>query len=241
MPGAAEDILDISLARKGILLRVSSEIKAVSKAADDPEIKGIAQSLRDKKRELANNTIAGPAKNENAGNTQSQMERIKQEIEILEAELGRKIQRVNRARMSVSAQRIRQLLKKDQALIDFLVFQEYDVDSLEFKGQKLIAIVVDPERQSGIRLIQLGGFDSISKQISKFREAISEPEYNDIKDIDISYGDYFENTILTIKREDDSEFKLFVGTEERGDRKFTEQVLRLWKAQRKNSGEKTES
>ena len=59
--------------------------------------------------------------------------------------------------------------------------------------------------------------------------SIEKARYEEIKDIDTQYGDtYFDTTVVTITRHDDSTFMLFLSGDKVKDKMFIRKMTKYW-------------
>lgn len=65
--------------------------------------------------------------------------------------------------------------------------------------------------------------------------------FNEIKDIQVKFAKSFtENTVITIKKLDDSWFTLFVTSEQKDDRKFVKHLKQQWRSQKNKVNDKAD-
>ena len=178
-PASAREALFYSLTRKGLLLKVSSEVKALVRASADPALKESATELSALRREAAQRTLAGPGRMKPEA-FQARMRLLAGRIGRLEAELGRSVQQLARGREAVTPEQVVKTLGGDDGgkgavLVDFLAYREVDLKRNRAKGNQLMAVVVAPSRDPPIALMHLGDLDSIARDIKALRALLSEP------------------------------------------------------------------
>ncbi|MEO5331395.1 MAG: tetratricopeptide repeat protein [Magnetococcus sp. YQC-5] len=156
-----------SLSRKGVLLRIAAEINAVARSGKHPDLQAKAEALNAKKTELSHLLFTG-------SDNRKRMDQLNQDVYQLEAELGSKVQALGRAKIEVDPDKVLASLKSGQVLVDFLVFQERDLKTLQFKDHRLVAVLTDPQANPSIRLVQLGAMDPVTSWVKRYRETMEE-------------------------------------------------------------------
>ena len=174
-PETAEESLYFSLTRKGLQLKISSEIKTLVQVSENPELQEQAEQLRSKKESLSNLTLAGPGDGD-PQNFQVRLTLLKEDINSLEAALGRKVQHLRRGKIEVTPQAVLKTLGEDEVLIDFMAYQQLGLKDLIEEGAKLMAVVVDKRQEQPIQLVLLGELEPIKQAVNEFREHISYPQ-----------------------------------------------------------------
>ena len=171
----SEEAFYFSLTRKGLLLRIASEINAVTRSGSHPELAGKALQLQQKKQQLSNLTLSGPGDKDPKAHQQS-LKQLEGEIHALEATLGREVQQLSRAKTQVTPQVVVQALQSDEVLIDFLTFKRFDWQKLDYSKEHLIVLIVDKTAGQSFRIIDLGNLDPISDLVKQFREQLKNPD-----------------------------------------------------------------
>lgn len=156
-----------SLSRKGMLLRIASEIHAVAQSGRFPELSGKIATLTAYKRELAQLLFTG-------ADDVARMDKLKREIYDLESDLGRKVQALGRARNVVDTDAVLSALRPGEILVDYLVFREHELKTREYKDEQLIAVLSDPKAEPAVRIVPLGAMDPILEKIKGYRRAMEE-------------------------------------------------------------------
>ncbi len=181
-PDSLVEALRFSLTRKGLLLKISSEIKSLSRASTNPEIRSIVQKLQSKKQTYVNENLAGP-RDASPEEYNKKLAELTEEINRLEAQLGAQVQGYKKSIRAVSPGDLLTHLKPDQVLVDFLAFEEVDLVKRIQKGEKLIALIVDPIGDHPITLVSLGKLDTIRSLTESFRQKISNFEEYDFEEV----------------------------------------------------------
>jgi len=161
-----EEAFYFSLSRKGVLLRISSEISSLAKKSDDPALKKLINEINALKTQLSSLPFSGKE-------DKKQVEALELKINDAEMSLGQKVSGFNRSKTEVTPEQIQKKLKLDQALLDFQVYKEVDLKTNKYKSEQVIALIADQQK---IKLIHLGEVAPIATAIKTFRLAIG-PTY----------------------------------------------------------------
>lgn len=171
-PNSARDIFNVSLQRKGLLLKIASEIEQVTQMLDKPELNKLSQQLMDKKKKLASLTLSGPAE-KGATNFLLEIEKLENEIEELQGELGRSSIRFKTARQRISPESIVSQLTDADILLDYFIFMN------QSKGKRqLVAVIAQKTEsdQSGYSKVVFDDMAMIDKWIENYRTTIQDEE-----------------------------------------------------------------
>ncbi|MBU2648869.1 tetratricopeptide repeat protein [bacterium] len=170
---AARLALHASLKRKGLLLKISSEINKIIQMTQSPELAAKAQTLNSKRKELASLTLSGPT-TETPEAFRIKTAALEEELYELQAELGRASLIYHVASQRVSLDKVFDNLGGGDVLVDFLTYDD--------NGLKIMAIVAQSDsskcfvwwecKNNRIEMIPLGDLEPIAKAITYFREAI---------------------------------------------------------------------
>ena len=160
-PESAQEALLFSLTRKGLLLKVSSEVMALARASADLAVKDKATALAAFRQEAAQRTLAGPKKMKLKA-FHARMRVLEGRIGKLEAELGRSVQKLARGNKAIKPANVIMSLGANEVLLDFLAYTEVEFKTGNMNGNKLMAIVVAPSRDPPIALVPLGDLELIS-------------------------------------------------------------------------------
>ncbi len=162
----------VSISRKGLLLRIASEVSALSKIhqSSNPQLIQLSEQIKHVRSQLA--TLAFSAK----PNPKQQAE-LEELLNTLQRQLGAKVSSFRNKVTNVSPEHILSALKAQQAIVDFMVFKEIDLNTGEGKAEQIIALLAVPNQ--GVQLIKLGALEPISQLIQSYRSAIEPNPYND--------------------------------------------------------------
>jgi len=162
----------VSISRKGLLLRIASEVSALSKIhqSSNPQLIQLSEQIKHARSQLA--TLAFSAK----PNPKQQAE-LEDQLNTLQRQLGAKVSSFRNKTTNVSPEHILSALKSQQAIVDFMVFKETDLKTGEGKAEQIIALLAVPNQ--GVQLIKLGALEPISQLIQSYRSAIEPNPYSD--------------------------------------------------------------
>ncbi len=159
-----EEAFYFSLSRKGLLLRISSEMNALAKQNPDPAIQKQAEEFNALKVQLANLAFSDKPKEK------ARIQSLEEKINTLEMQLSQKVASFKRSNTEVTPAEVLEKLKPEQAIVDFLVYQDLDFKSDKEQTEQVVALVAD--KQNGIKLIKLDKFASISNALTRYRQSI---------------------------------------------------------------------
>jgi len=171
-PDSARDILNVSLQRKGLLLKIASEVEQVTQMIDKPELNNLSQQLMNKKKELASLTLSGP---EETGTTVFllKIEQLENEIEELQGELGRASIRFKHTRQEISPDIIVSRMGESDILLDYFIFMNHAQGK-----QQMVAVVAQKDDSDGLSYSKIVFEDMamIDKWIENFRTTIQDQD-----------------------------------------------------------------
>jgi CHAT domain-containing protein len=190
----ANEALYFSLNRKGLLLRISSEISAIAKHSNNNvNIKLLAENFNDKKSQLANLIFDTQNKTD-----KTQIKTLEEEINQLEMQLSLKVDSFRKNKTEITPEQLLAKLTENEVVVDFLLYDDnYTKDNADFfnpppnkakaYNYKCIALIVD--KKNGIQLIKLGEFAPIAAAIKTYLNYIQPPTANDIQEKKMSEAD----------------------------------------------------
>jgi len=166
---AGKGVLEASLHRKGMLLKVASEIRQVTRMARDPALTKVADELTAVRKRLAALTLSGPTA-ETRGRHAEVLAELEERINALEGELGRTSARFRQSVTKIDVDKLAAALPADGALVDFLVYGD------EGK-QKLAAAVLRRDGDTPVyKLVKYDDLAAIDAAILKYRKDIQNEE-----------------------------------------------------------------
>jgi len=166
-PETARLTLNVSLQRKGLLLKIASEIQKVVELADAPHLSGLANRLNKARKDFAALTLAGPS-GETAEEFQKKLLKLENEIDDIQAKLGRASRMYQDTTRKIAVDEVLEALDENDVLIDFIAYKD--------KTDRMIAIVVqkDPQKKPRIDLVPLGRIVALRHAVSIYRTAIQD-------------------------------------------------------------------
>ncbi len=126
---AGRRMLQASLQRKGLLLKITSEIQQIGSLGNDPALASIVSELQSARQDLAALTLSGPTP-ETQGRHAEVLYELEQQVNDLQAELGRASARYRTSISQMSVEDLVDSMPDDAALVDFLVYRDGDADKM---------------------------------------------------------------------------------------------------------------
>ncbi|MEQ1638642.1 MAG: tetratricopeptide repeat protein [Methylococcales bacterium] len=162
--GLADEALNFSLSRKGLLLRIESEFKVLTRLHPDPAVQQQLDKFKELGSQIATLMISGKCKAE-------QFKTLKTQHANLERELIQHLSSFKRNITEVAPAQVLEKLSLEQSLVDFQVYKAYDFKSRRYGSEQVIAIVAN--HQHGIQLIKLGDLAPIDQAIQRYRKLVT--------------------------------------------------------------------
>ncbi len=161
----AQQAWKMSVSRKGLLLRIASEASALSKLhqANDPQLAKLSQQIQQTRSEIAALTFSpqpNPAKQAT----------LDDQLNTLQRQLSSKVSQFRDKTKTIQPENILSALTPQQAVVDFLIYKEVDVNTNRYKTEQLIAFVASQEQ--GVKFINLGELAPITQLIQNYRGAV---------------------------------------------------------------------
>ena len=160
---AAKELLNVSLQRKGLLLKITSETQQITKMANDPKLAETAGKLLTARKELASLTLAGPTP-ENKDIFRQLVHNLEEQVNDLQLQIGEQSLLFRESRQSVSADQVLESLG-EVALVDFLTYRD------DLGEPSLVAIVAS---EGGLEYYDYGTSDYLTDMIMEYREIIQD-------------------------------------------------------------------
>ena len=171
-PESAMDILDVSIQRKGLLLKIASEIQQISLLSKDPSIKATTDRLITIKKDLAALTLSGPV-----GMTPTlfivQTQAMQNEINQIQGQLARQSSKFKKTSESVTPKQVFENLSPEDCLIDYMIYKD-----TQSGKNNLIGVIGSktPDGKIDSHVIQYGLLAPIRKQIFLLRDMIQDED-----------------------------------------------------------------
>lgn len=175
---AAKDALYVSLERKGLILKIASEIHKIVQMSDSPELSAKATALDKKRKELSAKTLAGPVE-ESSKQFQQKLVDLENELNDLQAELSRASLAYHVTSQKVEIDEVLEKIEPNDILIDYIAYKEKGV-------AKILAVTVKKEMKScylffdcgevKLNIIPIGDLETITKAVSEYRSTIQDED-----------------------------------------------------------------
>ena len=165
---SGKKIIDASMQRKGLLLRINSQIQQIGRFSRDSNLSDLAKNLELKRKNLAALTLSGPTA-ETIDRHPGILFDLEKEVETLEAELGRYSQKFRSSTTEHSIESLEKKLRSNSALVDMFVYGP--------EGEnKLLAGVLIKSANGNVdyRVVEFGDMNKIEDSIQEYREIIQD-------------------------------------------------------------------
>ena len=171
---AGPEIIQIGVKRKGLLLKIASEIKQVATMSDDPVLNKITTNLEAKRKKLAKLTLAGPSP-ETVDTHVYTLSALEDEISLLEGELGQASVKFRESVVQVTVDSLKESLPDSSALIEYLAYKDKE-------GEKKFLVGVlrkESEDEYSYSTATLEDRVAIQEKTVEFREIIQDEDADD--------------------------------------------------------------
>ena len=177
-PNSGQKIIDASIQRKGLLLKVTSEIQQIATLSDDPKLRSIAIELEMARKELAARTLSGPTA-ETKDNHVEVLYDLELKVNELQGQLGRESVRYRTSIAQVSAAALEGVLAEGNALVDFLVYEE------EGEAKLVAGVAVKEGDQVRYELVSYDDRKAIEDIIIEYRSIIQDDGADEDEQLEI--------------------------------------------------------
>ena len=170
----ARDLFEVSLRRKGILLKITSETQQVIMLSGSPELQAITEDLTQTRKTLAGLTLSGPT-DENRKEFPKIIFDLEEKVNMLQLKLGEQSVRFRQSTKQVTVDEVVEGMGEN-AMVDFMSFRGED-DSL-----RMLAVVVNAGEFS---FVEYEDLELISAIVMELREIVQDEgaEDEDIKSV----------------------------------------------------------
>ncbi|MBF0424640.1 MAG: tetratricopeptide repeat protein [Magnetococcales bacterium] len=165
---AGKALLEASLRRKGLLLKISSEVQQVARLSSDPTLGKLANELVQARKELASRTLEGPKEGVNGEEHLHALNALEDRINTLEGDLGRASLRF---RQKVAAANMEDLVKElpeAAVLVDFLIYRDGEAENM------VAGLLAKENGQPKYGLVVYKDVKEIQKQVVAYRTIIQD-------------------------------------------------------------------
>lgn len=180
---SAQRMIDASLQRKGLLLKVTSEIQQIATMADDPKLRTLAKALEDARKELAAKTLSGPTI-ETKDNHVQVLYQLEQRVNDIQGQLGRASVRFRTSIAGSSSDRLADAMREDSGLVDFMAYSEGDVPKL------LASVMTKVGDEVTYHLVPYSDRVAVERYIGRYREMIQDDLVDEDELLDVGIETY---------------------------------------------------
>ncbi|MDG1177097.1 MAG: CHAT domain-containing protein [SAR324 cluster bacterium] len=170
----ARDLFEVSLRRKGLLLKITSETQQVVMMSGAPELKSITNELTQTRKKLAGLTLAGPTE-ENRAQFPKIVFDLEEKVNMLQLKLGEQSQRFRQSTKQVTVDEVVEGLGEN-AFVDFISFRGED------DTYRMLAVVIN---QGEFSFFEYEDLEIISSMVMELREIVQDEgaEDEDVKSV----------------------------------------------------------
>lgn len=166
-PESGKKAIEASLQRKGLLLKITSEIEQIAQLSQDPRLTVISDELEQARKDLAALTLSGPTA-ETQGRHAEALYELELRVNELQGELGRASVRYRSSIANIDANALVASLDEDSALVDFLMYEDNGM-------QKVMAgIIVNDMGDIRYDLIEFPDREEIEASVIEYRTIIQD-------------------------------------------------------------------
>lgn len=172
---AGRALLEVSLARKGLLLAIASDIAQIAALGLNPELSALTEALAKARETLAQLTLGGPGDADPLEHL-SKLRAEEGRIEDLQRALGRASLRYQQTIEAPSVDELAEQLPAEGAgLVDFLAYRDDE------GARRLLAAVLQrsPEGKVSVFPVTFGSLEKIEEGIRYYRELIQDEGVGD--------------------------------------------------------------
>ncbi|MEO5333365.1 MAG: tetratricopeptide repeat protein [Magnetococcus sp. YQC-5] len=169
---AGREVLEVGLKRKGLLLKIASEMRQIVNLGSDPKIKAVSEKLTATRKQLAALTLSGPTQ-ETADKHLETIHGLERQVDELQQQLGQASKRFQRTTAQISTDTLVKHLPEQAALVDFLVFKDGERSGL------LAAIVRKEKGKEVFDLVTYPEMEAIQKAVINYRTVIQDDDVDE--------------------------------------------------------------
>ncbi len=166
-PDRGKKAIEASLQRKGLLLKITSEIEQIAQLSADPRMASIASALEEARKELASLTLSGPTP-ETQGRHAEALYELELRVNELQGELGRASARYRSSIAGTSADTLETVIDDGTALVDFLMYDD------QGQGRVLAGVMIRQDGEISYRLVEFPDSREIEDAVIEYRTIIQD-------------------------------------------------------------------
>ncbi|MBF0434864.1 MAG: tetratricopeptide repeat protein [Magnetococcales bacterium] len=166
---AGQEVLNIALKRKGVLLKITSEIQQITRMTQDPQLESVSNDLSGARKELAALTLSGPTP-ETVDTHFQHVRDLENKVNTLQMKLGEASKRFRRSISDIGVSQLIENLPVESALVDFLVFKEGDKDKV------IAGVLIKGKDRAQFKVAHYPDLEAIHKAVVSYRSVIQDEE-----------------------------------------------------------------
>jgi CHAT domain-containing protein/Flp pilus assembly protein TadD len=166
-PIRGKKAIEASLQRKGLLLKITSEIEQVAQLSTDPRLASISTELERARRTLASLTLSGPTA-DTQGRHAAALYELELRVNYLQGELGRASVRYRSSIAGTNADALANSLPEDTALVDIMMYSEGDVPRV------LAGVIVNQGGEISYDLVEFSDRGAMEESVIEYRTIIQD-------------------------------------------------------------------
>ena len=182
---AAQKLIDASLQRKGLLLKVTSEIQQIATMTTDPQLAALANELEQARVDLASMTLSGPTA-ETGDNHVEILYQLEQRVNEIQGELGRASVRFRTSIAGTSSERLAEEMADESALVDFMM---YEADG---EPAMLAGVITKTGGEVDFHIVNYEDREAMEAAVSFYREMIQDDLADEDELIEVGIETYLE-------------------------------------------------
>ena len=166
-PDRGKKAIEASLQRKGLLLKITSEIEQVVQLSSEPKLAAVSAELDRARRSLASLTLSGPTA-KTQGRHAAALYDLESRVNELQGELGRASARYRSSIVGINADLLADSLPKDTALVDILMYSEGD------EPRVLAGVIINQGGEISYDLVEFSDRGAMEESVIEYRTIIQD-------------------------------------------------------------------
>ena len=182
-PLRGKKAIEASLQRKGLLLKITSEIEQIAQLTADPKLASISAELERARKSFASLTLSGPTA-DTQGRHAEALYNLELRVNDLQGELGRASVRYRSSIAETNADALEASLAENTALVDILMYNEGD------EPRVLAGVMVNQGGEISYDLVEFPDRAAIEKSVIAYRSIIQDDLADEYEIIDAGQRAY---------------------------------------------------
>ncbi len=166
-PDRGRKAIEASLQRKGLLLKITSEIEQIGQLSADPELARISAALEVARKDLAALTLSGPTA-ETQGRHAEALYELELKVNELQGRLGRASARYRSSIAGTSATVLAAMIQENAAFVDYLMYDDRG------EGKVLAGIIMNAGGDISYDLVEFSDRAELEGIVLEYRELIQD-------------------------------------------------------------------